>query len=210
MADFTWTTKTPIQHAVTPGHYGAAVKPAGLQLSEVRDFSLVLIAARRGRWQDVAQAAKARFGIEAPIGPRAVAGGKGVLIWSGPDQMMALFSRHDDIRPVDSLRETFAGSASLSDQSDGRCMIRISGPRARDMLAKVSSVDLYETAFPVGAAAATSIDHTGVNLWREPDNSEGLPVFSVLVFSSFADSLWHTLVDSSAEYGVDISHSQLS
>lgn len=209
MADFTWTAKTPLQNIVTPGHYGAAVKQAGIVLSEVRDFSLVLVFARRGQWQAVVQAAKAHFGVKAPVKPQAISGKKGVLIWSGPDQMMALFPRGDIIRPLDALREAFAGAASLSDQSDGRCMVRISGARAREMLAKVSSIDLDDSAFPIGAAAATSIDHTGVNLWREKNAADGSPVFNILVFTSFADSLWHTLIDSSAEYGVDIGHLQL-
>lgn len=205
MVDFTWTPKTPLQHAVTPGPSGAAVKQAGIQLCEVRDFSLVLILARRGQWPAVARAAMTHFGVEAPVEPRAVSGGKGFLIWSGPDQMMALCPRRQALRPLDALREAFASAASLSDQSDGRCMIRISGTRARDMLAKVSSIDLDDSAFPAGAAAATSIDHTGVNVWREPDNAEGHSVFSVLVLSTFAPSLWQTLVDSSAEYGLDVS-----
>lgn len=204
MLDLTWTPKSPLQHAVTPGRSGAAVKQAGIQLSEVRDFSLVLILARRGQWSAITRAAKTHFGVDAPVKPQAVSGREGVLLWSGPDQMMALFPRRDTLRPLDALREAFAGAASLSDQSDGRCMIRLSGARVRDMLAKVSSLDLDDSAFPAGAAAATSIDHTGVNLWREPDGPEGHPVFSVLASSTFANSLWHTLVDASAEYGIDM------
>ena len=55
-----------------------------------------------------------------------------------------------------------------------------------------------------GAAAATSIDHTGVNLWRDANAADGSPVFNILVFTSFADSIWHTILDSSAEYGVEV------
>jgi sarcosine oxidase subunit gamma len=72
------------------------------------------------------------------------------------------------------------------------------------MLAKVSSVDFHEDAFPVGAAASTSVDHTTVNLWRSADAADGSPVFNLLVFSSFAGSLWHTILDSSVEYGVEV------
>ncbi len=32
----------------------------------------------------------------------------------------------------------------------------------------------------------------------------GEPVFHLLVFATFAESLWHTLLDSGAEYGITI------
>jgi len=75
------------------------------------------------------------------------------------------------------------------------------------MLAKVSSIDLHPDVFGVGAAAATSMDHTSVTLWRNNDR-DGQAVFNLLVFGTFAESLWHTILDSAAEYGVTISHSE--
>jgi sarcosine oxidase subunit gamma len=173
-------------------------------MAEIRNFNLVQIFARRGQWPAVAKAAKSHFGVDAPTHPQAVTGKEGVLLWSGPDQLSALTARRDEIRPLDSLSDHFAGIASLSDQSDGRCLLRISGAHSRDMLAKVSSVDLDAGLFPVGAAAATAIDHTAANLWREADAADGSPVFKLLVFSSFADSLWNTLVDAAAEYGIEV------
>ena len=41
-------------------------------------------------------------------------------------------------------------------------------------------------------AAATAIDHTGVNLWRGMDAADGAPVFYMLMFASYADSIWRT------------------
>jgi len=74
----------------------------------------------------------------------------------------------------------------------------------RDVLAKLSSLDLADSAFSVGWAAATSIDHTPVNLWRADDRPAGAPVFNILVLTSFAESLRQTFLDAAAEYGVDI------
>ena len=76
------------------------------------------------------------------------------------------------------------------------------------MLAKLSSIDLHPAAFPIGAAAATSMDHTSVTLWRGGDLPDGQAVFNVLVFATFTESLWHTMLDAAAEYGVGISHSE--
>ncbi|PTM93577.1 sarcosine oxidase subunit gamma [Mycoplana dimorpha] len=204
MADFTWTATSPLQHATRPRRHGAAVQQSGIVLSEVLDFSLVLILARRGQWSATAKAAKEFFGAEAPAKPLAVRGKTTTLFWSGADQFYALFPRVPAAQPLDGMREPFAAKASLSDQSDGRCLIQISGPKVRAMLAKLSSLDLDGSVFPVGAAAATSIDHSGVNLWRDTDAADGSPVYNVLVFTSFADSIWHTILDSSAEYGVEV------
>ena len=204
MADFTWTATSPLQHATRPSRHGAAVQHPGIVLSEVRDFSLVLILARRGQWSATAKAAKELFSAEAPAKPFAAKGKTATLVWSGADQFYALFPRVAAEQPLDGLREIFAGKASLSDQSDGRSLIQISGPKVRAMLAKLSSVDFDDAIFPVGAAAATSIDHSGVNLWREADAADGSPVYNILIFTSFADSIWHTILDSSAEYGVEV------
>ncbi len=203
MADFSWTATSPLQAALKPGRHGEKTGPAGVSLTEITGFSLVQVLARRGRWNDVAAAAKTAFGADAPATPLAVAAGQTTLIWSGPGQFLALDPTGYGSGAVARLAEAFAGAASLSDQSDGRALIRIAGPMARDLLAKICSVDLHPAVFQVGAAAATSIDHTGVNLWRTADDAAGA-VFDILVFSTFAESLWHTILDHAAEYGVEV------
>ncbi len=195
---------------LAPGNHGAAVAQPGIVLSEVRDFNLVLVFARRGQrpaTTKAAKAAKAGFGVEAPVKPQAVSGKTATLIWSGADQFYALSPRTEGQPPLDCLRKFFAGKASFSDQSDGRVLIRISGASVRAMLAKLSSIDLDDAMFPVGSAAATSIEHTGVNLWRDANDADGSSVFNILAFSSFADSIWHAMLESSIEFGIEVTGS---
>ncbi|MBM2713130.1 sarcosine oxidase subunit gamma [Mesorhizobium caraganae] len=203
MAEFSWDVRSPLDRALVAGAYGAR-GDAGVSLTEIRDFDLVQVMARRGKAVDMAKAAKARFGVAAPQTPKAVETPDATLIWSGPDQFFVLSKggKHAALAPA------FAQSASLSDQSHARVLISISGVKARTMLAKLSSIDLHPDAFPVGAAAATSMDHTSVTLWRENDRADGLAVFNLLAFATFAESLWHTMLDSAAEYGVAIGHSE--
>lgn len=201
VADFSWDAQSPLEQALVPGLHGRADTQVGVILEEVRGFSLVQVMARRGRAVETIKAAKDLFGVEPPTTPGAVSGRNAALIWSGPDQFLVL-SPHQPGDHFARLREVFAGVASLSDQSDGRCLIRISGPGARQALAKFLSLDIHESAFPAGAAATTSVDHTAVNFWREPGSVDGNAVFNMLVFTSFADSLWHVVLDSSLEYGV--------
>ncbi|WP_027164510.1 sarcosine oxidase subunit gamma [Mesorhizobium sp. WSM3224] len=204
MADFSWDVRSPLDRALVAGAYGAQ-GDAGVSLTEIRNFDLVQVMARRGKAGEMAKAAKARFGIAAPETRKAVGTSDATLIWSGPDQFLVLSKggKHG----IDALAPVFTGSASLSDQSHARVLISVSGEKARAMLAKVSSIDLHPDVFGVGAAAATSMDHTSVTLWRNNDR-DGQAVFNLLVFGTFAESLWHTILDSAAEYGVTISHSE--
>lgn len=205
VVDFSWVPRSPLEKALVAGVHGARGIEASVSLTEIRNFDLVQVMARRGKAADMAKAAKVRFGVAAPETPTAVGAADATLIWSGPDQFFVLSKggKHS----TEALAQAFASSASLSDQSHARVLISISGDKARAMLAKLSSIDLHPDAFPVGAAAATSIDHTSVTLRRGNDR-DGLAVFNLLVFATFAESLWHTMLDSAAEYGVVIGHSE--
>lgn len=198
MAELSWQATTPLSRIYKAGHHGAQ-GAAGLAMREATDFELIQVMARRGQWSAVEQASKDSYGVSAPAKPQAVAATGATLIWSGPDQFLILAPRGS---VKDKVQAAFAGKASLSEQSDARSLLTISGERARDMLAKVCSLDLHPAAFPAGAAAVTYIDHTSVNLWRA--DRDGQPAFHLLVFGTFAESLWHTLLDSGAEYGVAV------
>ncbi|UVK44209.1 sarcosine oxidase subunit gamma [Mesorhizobium sp. AR07] len=206
MAEFSWVTRSPLEHALVTGAHGARGVEAGVSLTEVRNFDLIQVMARRGKATELARATETRFGIPAPDAPKAVQSQDATLIWSGPDQVFVLSKggRHT----MGTLAPALSGPASLSDQSHARALISISGAKARAMLAKLSSIDLHPAAFPVGAAAATSMDHTSIALWRGGDRPDGQAVFNLLVFATFAESLWHTMLDAAAEYGVTITHSE--
>jgi sarcosine oxidase subunit gamma len=206
VAEFAWKSRSPLVHAVEPGRAGARAGAAGVTLTEIRDFSLVQVMARRGNSAETARVAQQLWGIDAPSAPKAVFGQEVTLVGSGPDQFFVFSKRSGAQDPVAPLKQSFAGIASLTDQSDGRCMISLSGPRVRDTLAKFCSVDLHDSVFPVGAAAATSVDHSAVTLWRGQNADDGSPVYHLLVFTSFADSIWHLITESAAEYGADLGY----
>ena len=204
MAELLWFAATPLSRAIVAGNHGAKAGTAGVSLAEIHGFELVQIMARRGAWQALAAAAKNHFGASPPDTPRAVQTGEAVLIWYGPDQFLALSPQREGRSGLDAARTAFAGIASLSDQSDGRALVAISGVKARNTLAKICSLDLYPAVFPPGLAAATSIDHNNDTLWRGADTGQGEAVYFLLVFSTFAESLLGTVLDSAAEYGVDV------
>lgn len=202
MGEFVWTPTSPLHRPLVSGPLGTAVPQPGVRLTERTGFGLLQIMARRGRWAQTAAAAHRFYGVEPPPRLAAAFGRDVILVWSGADQFLALSQTNH--WPVDAVRSVFGGAASVSEQSDSRCLVRLSGPHVRDALAKICSLDLHAEAFPVGVAAATLIDHTAVNLWRERDAGDGGAVFSLLMFTSFAESIWHTILVATAEYGLEI------
>jgi heterotetrameric sarcosine oxidase gamma subunit len=85
------------------------------------------------------------------------------------------------------------------DQSHGRVAIVIAGPKARAVLAKGTAIDLHPSRFRPGQVAMTQMAHVGVHLTQtRPD------VFELLVFRSFAESLFEFLTAMAAEYGYEV------
>jgi sarcosine oxidase subunit gamma len=98
------------------------------------------------------------------------------------------------------LRERLAGLASITDHSDGRVVLRLSGHRVRAVLAKGIPIDLHHRSFKTGDIASTLVAHIGVQIQQLDDR----PTYQLMAFRSFAGSLWSWLIKSAAEYGYEI------
>lgn len=168
----------------------------GVILTPVLPGRVTLIVARRDA-QDQAQAALADATGITPPQPGFVARSDGsLLVWTAPGQWLHVM---DEVAEPPFLDPDLAAS---SDQTGARVIVRISGPRAADTLAKGLLVDLHTRAFGADAAATTTTAHLGVTLWRDGGDS-----FVLASARSTAADLWHHLIDSAAQYGVDIARS---
>lgn len=122
----------------------------------------------------------------------------GRLVWLGPDEWLLTSTGTAPHLLETELREQLrpAGGTAV-DVSAQRIGLRISGSRAREVLAKGCSVDLHPRAFPAGRSAQTTLGLAGVVLL-----SLGEDEFAVLVRSSFAGYLATWLLDASLEYAL--------
>jgi methylglutamate dehydrogenase subunit D len=184
---------------VAPGRYGRKTAGPGVTVSEVRGAGLATVTVRNGRHAALLEAAQSGFGVELPATPKRVEGREFAFVWSGPDQWLAC--RHP--APAEGmetlLAAPFAGLASVVDQSHGRTLLRVAGPHARDALAKGVPIDLHPRAFKAGDAAATLVSHIAVQLWQIDDR----PTYEFAVARSLAQSFWHWLEASAAQYGLE-------
>lgn len=86
----------------------------------------------------------------------------------------------------------------MTDQSDGRTILRIGGPRVRDALAKGIHIDLDPSAFKPGDTAITAVAYINVHFWQVDDR----PTYDVAMFRSFSVAFWDWLSGAAAEYGL--------
>jgi methylglutamate dehydrogenase subunit D len=175
------TRHLPLRDVAKTGRYGADKGDVGVTLSILHPMSLVMVIARKGQ----ANAVKSALAKVA----------NATVMSAGPDQ----FYVQSEASRFAELSQLLKGQASVIDQSHGRVIIRIAGPRVRDVLAKGAPVDLHPAHFAIGHSAQTTMAHVGIHLTRSGDNE-----FTLSVFRGFSRSFWEWLTQSAAEFGYSV------
>lgn len=191
-----WAPRSAWAGIAQPGQIGAA-GPAGVTASLLDGFGLATLIAAPGGAPALSQAAEARLGLALPATPKIVSKASHDAIWSGPDQWLLRATTREGFSD---LLEALSAQAAVSDQSDARAAIRLSGSHVRDVLAKGVMLDLHPAAFAVGDTALTSVAYIGVHLWRLADGPDG-SVFEIMVARSMVGSFWSWFAASAAEFG---------
>lgn len=159
----------------------------GVAIAECHGLGLGTVQARRGRASDVAQRVRSSFGIELPAAPRRASAD--AVAFAGIAPMTWLASREGAGNGFAAeLRQSLGDAASVSDQSDGLAVLRLTGGSVRDLLARLVPIDVHERAFQVGDVASSVAGHIGVTLWRLEDAHDGTAAFEIAVYRSFAAS----------------------
>lgn len=148
-------------------------------------LTLASFAAAKGKREALVATMQDRYGLTLPSTPMRVEGKDIAVLWSGPDQWIAVAERANGRDVEQELKPLLAGVAAVVDQTDARVIIRISGARSRDILAKGVPIDLHPRAFGPGDVAITHASHIGVMLWQ----LDAAPTYELAVFRSFAQSL---------------------
>ena len=187
-------------------HIGRSGRPdgaAGVTVRERSNVAVASVAARKGKAEALIVKIKARTGLELPFLPRLVVDGHLGFLWMAPGQWLAMADAEDGPAFAADLAADLAGLASITDQSDGRALVRISGANVRDALAKGCMLDLHPNVFQVGHTAITPIALLTVQVTRLPDAASGA-TFELAIMRSFSVNLWHWLEASTAEYGLAV------
>ncbi len=184
-----------------PGRFGKPDGEPGVMIGELSGLGLATVASRQGQDAALKSAVLQAYGVQLPESSRVAQGSAVSFIGYGLGQRLAVSESLAHEALAGDLSQRLAGLASISDQSGGRTVLRVSGPRARDVLAKGLPVDLDPRAFPLGSAAASIIGHMGVQLWQVDDTRS----YDIAVFRSLSQSFWRWLTASAAEFGYEVS-----
>lgn len=194
---FNLATRPAFEGLIAPGRYGKADGEAGVIAAERDGLGLASIEARKDALPALHAAVETAYGAMLPEGPSLARGREVNFIGTGPGQWLAVSEPMANERLAEDLQSTLKEFASISDQSSGRAVLRLEGPKVRDCLAKGLAIDLDPRVFLDGSAATSAISHMGALLWRQGE------AYNISVFRSFAGSFWHWLEASAAEYGLE-------
>lgn len=184
---------------ITSGRHGLPHGPAGVVLTEQTGLQLASLHGRRGQTAALATAIRERWSLDLPETPRWVGDAKLAILWAGPHQWLVAAETGGE--PLHTTLRTVAGTtASVAAQGDGRIVLRLGGPRARDVLAKCSAIDLHPRAFRPGDTALTLLAHIGVQIRQISET----PEYEIIAFRSYGGSLAETLMAAGEEYGIEV------
>jgi len=172
---------------------------SGVIIAERTGVSLCSILVRKGAEAALTERVREVFGVALPLEPRYTGTAPVAFAWAGRSQWLVLREGPSRLFELQ-LRSSLADVASVTDQSDGRTIVRISGPRARDTLAKGVHIDLHPSVFRPGDTAISIVSNIGVQFWQ----IDPAPTYEFAMFRSFAVSFWEWLVDAAAEFGVSV------
>lgn len=189
--------RSAVAGLAAPGHFGRAA--TGLTVVERIDMAFASVIAKRDKRFMLVNAVNTAFGVALPDGPRRATKSGVTFAGAGPDQWLASAEGAEAAGFAAKLRARVGPFAAISDQSDSRLVLHLSGPRVRDVLAKGVAIDLHPSVFKVGDVASTLITYVGVQI----DRVDG-EAFQLTAPRSMAGTFWSWLCASAAEFGFDV------
>ena len=154
------TRRSALNEIYQTGDFGEVTNNnPGIILNERRALTIVQVAA----WEEQADATVIAIEQVAGVKPSrtacsAIRSDQTAAIWVGPDRWLIVEKENRDLDAV--IRNTVSTEmAAITDQSHSRCVIRLSGVDARNVLRKGTTLDLDIAYFKPGEARTTSLFH---------------------------------------------------
>jgi heterotetrameric sarcosine oxidase gamma subunit len=199
----------PVQPAVLAGwEVTGRAAAAGLTLTDVTPLAKVLVRAP-------ADGAVARA-LGVPFG-RAARDRDGALVTgSGPGEWLVLGPAGGQSALRQRLAELTAPAAArelvtVLDLTHARALLRLTGPAAAGVLAKVCAIDLADSVTPDGTAFRSSVARVVTDVARDDQArddqdrpSRPVPSYLLHCERSYGQYLFDALLDAGAEFGIDI------
>jgi heterotetrameric sarcosine oxidase gamma subunit len=176
--------------SAAPGVFGRNTAAPGVTLAERRGMYLAQVSAFPGGETALAGALRDQLGLSLDAQANRASVAKDALaLWLGPQRWLIEATTAFNLSLP-------AEQAAIVELDHARIVARLSGPNARDVLAKGCQLDLHPVAFTAGACAQTTLFHSMALIHAVADAT-----FDVYVPRSFGQSFWEQLTDAAGEFG---------
>ena len=109
----------------------------------------------------------------------------GRVVWMSPDELLLLVQHDQAAAHVTALNQALTGVHHMAlDVSEARAILRLTGARVGEVLAKGAPCDCSDRGFPVGTARRTHLGGLAVGIWRLDAET-----WEVMCFRSYAHHL---------------------
>jgi len=179
---------------VADGWEVSAIRADGaeLTLTDCTPQAKVAVASRQADLRSAPELRGVRFGRAARED------GGTLVVGSGPGEWLLIGPPGQ----APALAATIGPDATCVDLTHGRALVRLTGHRAPDVLAKLSAVDLDDELVPDGAALRTAVATVATDVIR--DDRDGTRSYLLHCERSVGRYLFSSLVQAGAEYGLAV------
>jgi heterotetrameric sarcosine oxidase gamma subunit len=171
------------RHVLEDQIAGFRAQPGADHLSIVRHAAIFSVLSHTGHEEWALAALKAMPDVSV----RTVGPGE----WLAVSETLGAESLARDFAMLDGERLSFF------EQSDGRTLLRLSGPNVRRILAKCVPVDLHPDVFAEGHSGTMLCCHVSANVTRTGPNS-----FEIAVMRSFAGTVFEEAMEMGREFAL--------
>lgn len=178
------------------GTFGKSVAEPGLIATEITGLALASILAFKGKDAEIAALVRDKLGLDLPQTGKRVANDAVSISGVGPRQWLVTIANMPAGR-IEGHLSFLNGLAAVSEQSDARAVLHLTGLRVRSVLAKGLMLDLHPRVFQTGDVAQTPVGGIGVQIAQIDD----APTYEISFARSFAGSFVHWLAESASEFG---------
>lgn len=189
--------KTPISETFRSRYSGN--DRAGLKIVDRHNLAIVQLFAKKGK----SAAVEKKLKIKSIPAMATDTGGFTALPLS-PGQWMLVASNGGDGSFGSDIAKKVAGLGYVSEQSQGRVCLRLSGERIAEFMERACRLDLHPSVAKRGYCAQTQMAQMGVLMHMVDDS----PTYDLFVLSGFAMDFADWIIHTGLKYGVQFSASE--
>jgi sarcosine oxidase subunit gamma len=159
--------------------------------AEISELGVIGMITLRGdlNARGIQKAAVDVAGVKMPEARQCVTEGDAGLAWMSPDELLIICAYAQVHDKLGTLNEKLGKAHALAvNVSDARAMFEVRGPRAREVMAKLSPVDLALGHFTPGMLRRTRLAQVPAAFWMPQED-----VFRVICFRSVAQYVFDVL-----------------